>query len=144
KLKLAEYYEEKNKIDSAKMYAYEAKNLAEKLKIKDDLLESLSLLTRLESGEKGLTFSQRYIQISDSLQKQERTARNQFARIRFATDQITQEYEKVSRQTQMLIFSIAILFTLGLLVYIIAKQMSQTKELRYQQQQQPANEEIYN
>ncbi len=144
KLSLAEYYVEKNKIDSAKLFAYDAKDLAERLKIKKQELESLSLLSRLESGEKGLTFSQRYIQISDSLQKQERTVRNQFARIRFDTDQITQEYEKVSRQKQMLIFSIAILFTLGLLVYIIVKQMSQNKELRYQQQQQQANEEIYN
>ena len=144
KLNLAEYYEDKNKIDSAKTYAYEAKDLAESLKIKDQELESLLLLSRLESGEKGLAFSQRYIQISDSLQKQERTSRNQFARIRFETDQITQEYEKVSRQKQMLIFSIAILFTLGLLVYIIVKQMNQNKELRYQQQQQQANEEIYN
>src|SRR5690606_25571042 len=112
--------------------------------IKDQELESLSLLSRLESGEKGLAFSQRYIQISDSLQKQERTARNQFARIRFDTDQITQEYEKVTREKEMLVFVIAILFTLGLLVYIIVKQMNQNKELRYQQQQQQANEEIYN
>lgn len=144
KLKLAEYYEEKNKIDSAKLFAYDAKNLAERLKIRDQELESLSLLARLESGEKGLAFSQRYIQISDSLQKQERSTRNQFAKIRFETDQITEEYEKVTREKEMLVFIIAILFTLGLLVYIIVKQMNQNKELRYQQQQQQANEEIYN
>src|SRR5690606_9680893 len=80
KLNLAEYYEDRNKIDSAKKYAYGAKDLAEKLNIKDQILKSLSILSRLESGEKGLAFSQRYIQISDSLQQQERTARNQFAR----------------------------------------------------------------
>ncbi|UOB16888.1 ATP-binding protein [Abyssalbus ytuae] len=144
KIKLAEYFEENNKKDSAKFYAYEAKELAEKLKLKDEQLKVLSVLSRLESEEKALAFSQQYIAISDSLQMQERTSRNQFARIRFETDQIVSENEKITREKELLVFVIAILFTLGLLLYIIIKQMNQNKELMYQQQQQQANEEIYN
>ena len=141
---LAEYYQENDSIELAKKYAYEANELAKKAKISSEVLNTLLLLSQLEDKEKGLELSQQYISFNDSLQKRERAIRNQFARIRFDTDKIASENEKITREKELLVFVIAILFTLGLLLYIIIKQMSQNKELMFQQQQQQANEEIYN
>lgn len=140
---LAEYYNYKNKIDSAKYYAYEAKGLSENY-AKDDLLKSLLLLSKIEEGDKAVKHLNAYVKLSDSLQKAERKIRNKFARIRFETQQIEQENVRIARERFWLIIVAAILLVSALLIYIIISQRSKNKELVFAKQQQEANEEIYN
>jgi len=140
---LAEYYKEKNKIDSAKYYAYNAKAMSENY-ANDDLLKSLLLLSEIENGEKAAAHLKAYVKLSDSLQKAERKIRNKSARIRFETRQIEQENVKIARERMWLVIISIILLVAGLLIYIIVTQRAKNKELEFTKQQQEANEEIYN
>src|SRR5690606_14946215 len=105
------------------------KNLAEKVKLKDDLLESLLILSRIESKEKALELTQQYIQIQDSLQKKERTAKNQFARIRFDTDQIEQENIQITKHKKLLVYALVALSLLFVTLYYL-KQRTYKKRLQ--------------
>ena len=150
-LHLAEYYLTKKDTLKAVQHAKEAKNLAISYNNSGDMLKPLELLSKIDSSKNALKYAQQYIVISDSLQKEERIKKNQFARIRFETDEIkqenleiTQENIKISRQKELLTGITAFLAVVGILVYIIIKQQSRNKELKFNQIQQESNEEIYN
>jgi signal transduction histidine kinase len=140
---LAEFYKAKNKIDSAKYYAYKAKDISENY-ANDDLLKSLLLLSKIEEGEKAAEHLKAYVELNDSLQKAERKIRNKSARIRFETQQIEQENVKIARERMWLAIISITLLVAGLFVYIIITQRAKNKELQFTKQQQEANEEIYN
>ena len=140
---LAEYYNDKKLKDSAKYYAYMAKNIAKEFS-NDEYLESILLLSKVEEGSISAKYLKDYIKLSDSLQKVERQTRNKFARIRFETKQIEQKNIKIAREKMWLTIVSIILLITALLVYIIISQRSKNKELKFVQQQQEANEEIYN
>ncbi|NHM05994.1 sensor histidine kinase [Flavobacterium sp. CYK-4] len=89
-------------------------------------------------------YSKEYIKISDSLQKEERKAKDKFARIAFETDEIIQQKDKLTEQNRTLLyFFIGTLF-LGILLFVIRTQRAKNRELLLKQQQQKVNEEIYN
>ena len=140
---LAEYYHDKNQKDSALFYAYKAKDISEQY-YNDDLLKSLKLLSEIEEGEASAKFLKDYIKLSDSLLKVERTTRDKYARIRFETNQIEQENVEIARE-RMWLFIISIVIAIAsLLLYIVINQRNKNKELKFIQQQQENNEEIYN
>ncbi|WP_372754238.1 tetratricopeptide repeat protein [Mariniflexile sp.] len=140
---LAEYFNDKNNKDLAKYYAYVAKNISEKYH-NDDLLKSLLLLSKIEQGDKAVEHLKAYIRLNDSLQKNERAIRNKFARIRFETNQIEQENVQIAKERLwLLIISVVIIFA-SFLLYIVINQRNKNKELKFIQQQQETNEEIYN
>lgn len=140
---LAEYYQNSNQKDSALYYAYKAKNLSEEY-YNDDLLKSLKLLSEIEEGETSAKFLSDYIKLSDSLLRLERATRDKYARIRFETNQIEQENIEIAKE-RMWLFIISIVIAIAsLLLYIIINQRNKNKELKFIQQQQETNEEIYN
>ncbi|GAB1857223.1 hypothetical protein MHTCC0001_20590 [Flavobacteriaceae bacterium MHTCC 0001] len=140
---LASYYSDMLNTDSAKYYAYRAKEIAENYS-KDELLTSLLLLSKIEEGEEAAEHLKTYIKLNDSLQKAERKIRNKFARIRFETSQIEEENVRISRERFWLIVVSFILLIAALLIYVIISQRAKNKELVFERQQQEANEEIYN
>lgn len=140
---LAEFYNDKKLLDSAKHYAYKAKGMSENY-ANDDLLKSLLLLSKIEDGEKAAEHLKAYVKLSDSLQKAERKIRNKSARIRFETQQIEQENIRIARERLWLVVISIILLVAGVLIYIIITQRAKNKELKFAKQQQEANEEIYN
>lgn len=140
---LAEFYNDKNRKDSALYYAYRAKNISEQYH-NDDLLKSLLLLSEIEEGDMAANHLKDYVKLSDSLQKAERKVRNKFARIKYETNQIEQENIRISRERLwFLILSIAIIIT-SFLIYLVVTQRNKNKELKFIQEQQETNEEIYN
>jgi len=140
---LAEYYNDRNQKDSAKYYAYRAKNISEEYH-NDDLLKSLLLLSKIEDDSLAVKYYNQYIVLNDSLQKNERNIRNKFARTRFETKENEKKNIQIARERMwLMILSGGLLVTL-LLLYIIITQRAKNKELRLIQQQQEANEEIYN
>ena len=141
---LAEYYSSEKDITKALNYAINARDVAENSKNYGQELEPLLFISKLDDNEIGKKASLRYIQISDSLQKEERAKRNQFARIRFETDQIVQKNKKISRQLELLFVITGIGFAFSVLIYIIFKQKARNRRLRFDQVQQRSNEEIYN
>lgn len=140
---LAEYYNNKNQKDSAKYHAYRAKEISQQYN-NDDLLKSLLLLSKIESGEIAAKHLKAYISLNDSLQKSERTIRNKFARIRFETNQIEQENIQIAKERLwLLVISLTIIIA-SFLLYLVIRQRNKNKELQFIQEQQEANEEIYN
>jgi signal transduction histidine kinase len=140
---LAEYYNDNNKKDSAKYYAYKAKEISEQYN-NDDLLKSLLLLSKIEEGSIAAKHLNDYIKLSDSLQKSERTIRNKFARIRFETSQIEQENIQIGKERMWLLIISVVLIIASFLLYLVISQRSKNKELQFIQKQQETNEEIYN
>jgi signal transduction histidine kinase len=114
------------------------------------LLESLALLTKLDE-QKASIYANEYIQLNDSLQIEERKARNKFARIRFETDEFIAENEELeeekallSKQKQMWTGIAVGFFMLGISIYVIIDQRAKNQKLLFQQQQQANNQEIFN
>ncbi|NND09898.1 MAG: sensor histidine kinase [Flavobacteriaceae bacterium] len=143
-INLAEYYLVQDSLGIAKMYANKAYDIANKYNRNDDELEVLLLLSKIEKGDEALAYTEKYIALNDSLHKAERAIRNKFARIEFEKDRIEEENVQLSQERELfLILAIAGMIS-AFLIYIIISQRVKNKELRFSQEQQKANEEIYN
>ncbi len=142
-LHLAEFHDLNGNDSIAKEYALNAKNLAQSVDSKKELLESLLILKEVSPENEGLVYAKQYIRLNDSLQNQERLSRDKFARIRFETDEIVEENQQIARENEILIIAILGLTALFLLGYIIFRQQQSNKELLFAQTQQEANQEIY-
>ncbi|PIB23822.1 hypothetical protein BFP77_16090 [Maribacter sp. 4U21] len=131
-------------------WAEKSLQLAQKNENNKRILENLAFLARIDA-EKASDYAQNYIALTDSLQLEERKIRNKFARIRFETDEfiaeneeLAKEKEVLSQQKQMWTGIALGFFLLGLSVYIIINQSAKNQKLRFLQQQQENNEEIFN
>lgn len=143
KIHLSEFYQEKKDTLSSQKYALDALRMAKSTQISNDLLISLKQLSLVQNRD-AAKYSNEYIKISDSLQQEERKAKDKFARIAFETDEIIQQKDKLTEQNRALLyFFIGTLF-LGILLFVIRTQRAKNRELLLKQQQQKVNEEIYN
>ncbi|MCX7550963.1 tetratricopeptide repeat-containing sensor histidine kinase [Xanthomarina sp. F2636L] len=143
-LNASRFYKDLEKKDSALFYANRAYNLSKETNTNDVILQSLMLKSNIEDAANAKTYLTEYVNLSDSLQNKERAIRNKFARIEFETDQIVERSKQIAKERLwLLILSIGLIFTL-LLLYIIVNQRTKNKELKFNQQQQETNEEIYN
>jgi len=141
---ISDYYLVHDSLSLAKEYAIRAYEITDKYNLHDDKLETLLLLSKIEKGDQALAYTQEYIKLNDSLQKEERAIRNKFARIEFETDKTEEQNVKLSRERELfLILAIAGLVS-AFLIYVIISQRVKNKELKFNQEQQKANEEIYN
>lgn len=86
---------------------------------------------------------ERYIQLNDSLVKEERLIRNKFARVRYETDEYIQKAEFLSEQRGWFIAGAIVLAVIFLLIYYLREQRSRNKELVFEKEQQEANARIY-
>jgi len=143
KIHLSEFFAEKKDTLNSQKYANEALQLAKNTKISGDLLGSLKQLSLVEH-KNASRYSNEYIKISDSLQQEERKAKDKFARIQFETDEIIIQKDKLAEQNRSLLyFFIGTLF-IGILLFVIRAQRAKNRELLLRQAQQKANEDIYN
>lgn len=146
---LGEYYLSKNDTLSAKSYFNIAQKLAHQNQIFEDELKILRFLA-LANPKKNTYYSNRFIQLNDSLQSVERATRDKFARIEFETDEVTSnnkvvqaENSKLSRRVLFIAsFSLLFLFVIFLWIRMNA-QKNKARELLLKQEQQKANEVIY-
>ncbi|TPV31796.1 two-component sensor histidine kinase [Paucihalobacter ruber] len=140
----ANYYEGIGNKDKALQFANETYQLAKRIKQNEIFLESLTILARLKEGDEGKKYLEEHIKLSDSLLNYERNIRNKFARIKFETDELEAENRRIARERLWLLgLSISLLLA-AVLIYIIVAQRAKNKELKFTQEQQRANEEIYN
>ncbi|CDF80868.1 sensory box histidine kinase [Formosa agariphila KMM 3901] len=140
---LAEFYNDRKQMDSARYYAYNAKELSKDYH-NDDFLESLLLLSRIEVDSIAVKHYKDYIHLNDSLQKSERNVRNKFARIRYETKEIELKNKKITQERlSFMLLSVGLLLT-SFLIIVIISQRNKNKSLQFKQRQQQANEEIYN
>lgn len=143
KIHLSELYAAKGDTLQSQKFAKEALQFSRETEVSSDILASLQQLSSVEH-KNAAKYSREYIKINDSVQQEERKAKDKFARIAFETDEIIQEKDKLAEQNRSLLyFFIGTLFV-GLLLFVIRTQRAKNRELLLKQQQQKVNEEIYN
>ncbi|MRH99789.1 hypothetical protein GH721_04510 [Kriegella sp. EG-1] len=119
-----------------------AKQFAEESSNNERLLESLGMLAQIDKIN-AARYSQRYINLNDSLTHAERILRNKFARIRFETDEVVAENKLLVREKQLwagIAIAIILLFTA---TYVIINQRIKNQKLRFIQAQQKSDEKIF-
>lgn len=143
RIHLTEYYLSQKDTNKALALNMEAYQLAKESNYNKEVLSALEFLT-LTDPTHGLKYAQEYIVLSDSLNDMERATRNKLARIEYETDEIIQEKQEVVNQNQLLIIISLIVLLMGVLFYVFLNQRNKQRELILKQDQQKANEEIYN
>ena len=142
KLHLGEYYAMYNDTVTSLENLKEAYKLAIIINNNRDVLRTLNQLSKIDIKNSKIHLLN-YLSLTDSLQKDERRIRNKFTRIRFQTDEYIQETKYLTEQKKwILIISIFLFSTLSFLYYI-KRQNAKNKELKFEREQQKANEEIY-
>ncbi|WP_456441888.1 tetratricopeptide repeat-containing sensor histidine kinase [Psychroserpens sp.] len=140
----SKFYLDIKENDSALYYAEKSYQISNEITNNELKLQSLELLAELNDGEKGKSYLKDHIKLSDSLLNVERNVRNKFARIEFETDKIEEDNARMTQQRMWLMIVSAVLLVTLFLLYIIITQRSKNKELKFEKDQQKANEEIYN
>jgi signal transduction histidine kinase len=140
---LAQFYSDNKDTAKAKAYANKAITLSKELNNNLRLLETLQLFTKLDP-ENAALHSENYIRLSDSLQQVERQIGNKFANIRFETEETLAENEVLAKQNLIWIGIAIGIFLFAISLYIIVMQRAKNQRLKFQQQQQEANQEIFN
>ena len=142
KLYLTEYYTFKKDTAKAFSFANSSYQLAKSNNLPKDILLSLKQLS-IVNPKKIAAYSEEYIKISDSLQLAERKMRNKLARIEFETEELTVEKKNLLIQQRNTIFiALSVLFLLSV-GFLIRFQLLKNKALLHKQEQQKANEEVY-
>lgn len=142
-LKLAEYYLTQKDSSSAIANLQIAQNSAIEVGDNKHLLNVLQMFSRADPNNVA-AYTQHYIALSDSMQMQERQIRNKFARIRFETDEFIAENEALASENQLWAGIAVALILLGLASFIIINQRVKNKILKFRQEQQANNQEIFN
>ncbi len=142
KIYLSEYYSLKKDTLKAIHYAREAIKISKQFKNPNDILSSIEQLIRVDRL-KSKKEIQEYIRINDSLKIAERLFRDKFSRIEYETEEISQEKERAVKQKWIISSIITGILIIVLLLFVVFRQKTRQKELQLLQDQQKANEEIY-
>ena len=139
---LGEYYSIVKDSMRSTSYLKQSLQLAEKLKMGEEIKKSLQLLSQIDKHNAS-TYDKRYIAISDSLAKAQRINRNKFARIEYETSVVEDENKVLStKNTYIIIGSLLLIFAL-VLVIVTRYIKSQKREIEFRKAQQKAEEEIF-
>jgi signal transduction histidine kinase/tetratricopeptide (TPR) repeat protein len=141
-INIGKYYIAKQDTVQAISHLVYALDKAKTIQSNFDILNSLKLLAEIDKS-KSAYYSGRYVTVTDSLQDIARKNRNKFARIEYETEKLEHEKLQLAKHNTAItaVFAIAILFVLAL--FAIYYLNSKNKRLQLEQQQQKANEEIY-
>ncbi|WP_396168742.1 tetratricopeptide repeat protein [Flavobacterium sp.] len=142
-IRLSEFFAARGDRVKALEFANGAMKTAENSKNKRNYLLPLKQLAIIEP-QKATEYNKEYIRINDSLQKADRKTAEKFSRIEYETDEIKQENTDLTVQNRNLVYIFGSILILGMFMYIIKAQKAKNRELLYKQEQQKANEEIYN
>ncbi|MBU2996061.1 hypothetical protein KO500_06430 [Cellulophaga baltica] len=116
----------------------------------ESLLRILDFLTTVDK-DNATAYAQEYFKINKKVIEDERKLRDKFARTRFQTDEFIERNELLAQKNDLLFREkrLWITMSIGGLITIIAViiifiQRNKNKELQFKQQQQEANQEIFN
>lgn len=148
-INLSEYYFAQNDTANALAYIRKAQQLAHQNNAFEDELKALELLSVIDFKNQSLHNS-RIIRLKDSLHSIERATLDKYARIEFETEEITRQKEIVEEEKSVLLTRLFLISGFGLLTIMLIvlwyknqSQKAKTRELLLKQEQQKANEEIY-
>jgi signal transduction histidine kinase len=112
------------------------------IKSSTDMLSSLRKLADADR-ENSSFYNQRYFHITDSIKDVTKRNHNKFARIEYETQQLEDEKAALDRKNNFIIGLSVIVLLFIAAIFIIYYLNSRNKELLHIQEQQKANEEIY-
>ncbi len=139
---LGEYFLYKKDTAKAIKYLSLAYRKAKTINSNADVLSSLKMLSAIDKVNNDY-YIKRYVTVNDSLQKIAENTRNKFARIEYDTERITDEKEALAKKNSFIIGVSLIVVLFIAAIFIIYYLNSKNKELLLVQEQQKANEEIY-
>ncbi|WP_240628164.1 tetratricopeptide repeat-containing sensor histidine kinase [Flavobacterium anhuiense] len=143
KVHLSEFYAVKKDTLKAIQLSKEALYLSRtsnKLRNTLEVLKQLAIVDHKNASE----YSKEYIQLNDKLLKAERRMGEKFSRIEYETNEIKDQNSSLQEKNKTLIYVFSICTLLGLFFYVYKTQQAKNRELLFKQQQQIANEDIYN
>ncbi|TPG33429.1 sensor histidine kinase [Flavobacterium pectinovorum] len=143
KIHLSEYYAFKKDTFKAIQFSKQALILS---RASSKLRYTLDALKQIASVDprKASTYSKEYIQLNEKLQKAERRMGEKFSRIEYETNEIKDQNSNLQEKNKTLVYIFSICTLLGLFFYVYKTQQARNRELLFKQQQQIANEDIYN
>ncbi|MEP2936745.1 MAG: sensor histidine kinase [Gilvibacter sp.] len=142
-LHMSEYYFDLDSIDRSLEYANRALQSSRDVSYQEGEQLALAMLSKSSTPEEGLAYTNQIIRINDSLQRAERLFQDRFARLRFETDILESERNKVAQTNKQLVVVMLSLIAFGLMGYILIQRRVNQRELKFREMQQKANEEIY-
>ncbi|MBT8285026.1 MAG: tetratricopeptide repeat protein, partial [Flavobacteriaceae bacterium] len=140
---LAQYFQQTGNRPDAYIYATNARDLAREINNNLRYLETLLLLAELDP-ENAAAYQGEYIALRDRMQIEERNIRDKFGLIRYETAETEAENIQLSKQRLIWIGIAVGVILLAISLFIIVDQRVKNQRLRFQQQQQEANQEIFN
>lgn len=137
----ADYYELKKDTTLVLTYLKNAYTKAIALKSNDERLKVLRKLS-LYAPEKE-RYKNEYLSLTDSITKQQRKTKNQFARIEYETAQLENDNRVLSKQNLYLIYFLVGLGFIFSALFIRGYIIKKNKELKHLKEQKLANDELF-
>ncbi|MFC4749714.1 ATP-binding protein [Flavobacterium branchiicola] len=143
KIHLSEYYAFKKDTFRALQFSKQALALSRKSSKLRYILDALKQIAIVDP-KNASRYSEEYIGLNEKLQKAERKMGEKFSRIEYETNEIKDQNSNLQEKNKTLIYVFSICTLLGLFFYVYKTQQARNRELLFKQQQQIANEDIYN
>ena len=130
--------------DTLKAFAHakQANDIALKLGLNRDILNSLAILSRANPGQATVYLNQ-YKSLNDSLLLEERKVRDKFTRIQFETEGYIDANKDLKKKNVWISLTSMLALASISLLFFVYRQKSKNRSLVLEQKQQKANEEIY-
>jgi signal transduction histidine kinase len=143
KIHLSEYFAFKKDTFRAIQFSKQALMLA---RTSDKLINTLIALKQIAivDPKNASAYSKEYIQLNDKMLKAERNMGEKFSRIEYETNEIKDQNSNLQEKNKTLVYVFSICTLVGLFFYVYKTQQARNRELLFKQQQQVANEDIYN
>ncbi|MDX6180797.1 tetratricopeptide repeat protein [Flavobacterium sp. Fl-77] len=143
KIHLSEYFSSKKDTLRAIQYSKQALLMSRNSNRLRNTLEALKQLAIVDP-ENASVYSKEYIKLNEQMLKAERVIGEKFSRIEYETNEIKSENSNLEVQNRTLVYVFSFCTLIGLFFYIYKTQQAKNRELIFKQQQQIANEDIYN
>ncbi|WP_299432671.1 tetratricopeptide repeat-containing sensor histidine kinase [uncultured Maribacter sp.] len=140
---LADYYLSIKDTTNALLHATSARSHAKEASNTLRLLKSLLLLAQINPIN-AADYHLEHIKITDSMHIAEQQIRNKFTRIRFETDEVIAENKLLYQEKKLWTGITAGLVLLLIAIYIIVWQRNKNQKLKFTQQEQANDQEIFN
>ncbi|MRX39419.1 tetratricopeptide repeat protein [Flavobacterium sp. LC2016-23] len=143
KIHLSEYYFSRKDTFKAIQYSKQALVLSRSLNKIRDILEALKQIETVDPKNASV-YTREYIRLNDRMLKSERKMGEKFSRIEYETNEIKDQNSNLQEKNKTLVYVFSICTLVGLFFYVYKTQQAKNRELLFKQQQQIANEDIYN
>lgn len=140
---LSEYYALKSDTFKAIQFSKQALSISRSSDRLDNTLTALKQIANVDPKNASI-YSKEYIRLNDKMLKAERNMGEKFSRIEYETNEIKDLNSNLQEKNKTLVYVFSICTLLGLFFYVYKTQQAKNRELLFKQQQQIANENIYN